>query len=135
MDNSAEILRSKGIQPTAQRQAVARFILSADSHPSAEEVREAVQRQFPAISRATIYNTLNLFHDKGLVQRRVLKEGMVVFDPKTEAHHHLIDVDTGEIHDIPNDAIQVDKLDELKDYNVHSFHVVIHGRRKSSDRT
>jgi Fe2+ or Zn2+ uptake regulation protein len=76
-----DILRSHGIQPSAQRLAVAAYVLDTEAHPSAEQVWGRVRERFPMISRATVYNTLNLFVEKGLLRQLALSEGSVVFDP------------------------------------------------------
>ena len=74
-------LRSNGIQPSAQRVAVAEYVLHTHEHPSADLVWKRVRERFPWISRATVYNTLNLFVEKGLLQRLTIAEDSVVFDP------------------------------------------------------
>src|SRR5688500_12377686 len=79
-------LRDSGIQPSAQRVAVADYVLHTGEHPSADLVWKRVRERFPWISRATVYNTLNLFVEKGLLQRLNLSEDSVVFDPITETH-------------------------------------------------
>ncbi len=132
--SSAETLRQHGIQPSAQRVAVADFVLHTDAHPSADQVFSKVRRTFPMLSRATVYNTLNLFVEKGLLRELVLAEGRVVFDPKTDAHHHFIDETTGRIHDIPWEAVKVSRIDRLAGYDVSEYQVVIRGRRRSSAR-
>ena len=128
---SAEALRQHGIQPSAQRVAVADYVLHTDEHPSADQVFSRVKRTFPILSRATVYNTLNLFVEKGLLRELVLAEGKVVFDPKTDAHHHLIDEATGRIHDIPWQAVKVSRIDRLEGFDVSEYQVVIRGRRRS----
>src|SRR5688500_16218469 len=90
-------LREHGIQPSAQRLAVAGFVLETALHPSAEEVWERAQPVLPMASRATVYNTLNLRVRKGLIRELVLTPGRVVFDPRLEPHHHFIDERTGHI--------------------------------------
>ena len=128
--DGAGALREHGIQPSAQRVAVADYVLHTAEHPSADQVFGRVRRTFPMISRATVYNTLNLFVDKGLLRELVLAEGRVVFDPKTDAHHHFIEEDTGRIHDIPWEAVKVSKIDRLRGYDVREYQVVMRGRRK-----
>ena len=96
MDHAvADVLAEHGIQPSAQRVAVADYVLRTTEHPSAETVWSRVREGFPFLSRATVYNTLNLFVEKGLVRALVLAEGKVVFDPNVERHHHFIDESTG----------------------------------------
>src|SRR5262245_31985099 len=86
------------------------------------------------LSRATVYNTLNLFVRKGLLQQHVLAEGKVVFDPKTERHHHFIDEATGRIHDIPWNALTVSRASTLPGFKVREYQVVLRGRRSARSR-
>ncbi len=108
MKDVLPLLRDHGIQPTPQRIALAECVLEETSHPTADQVWERVRKNCPTLSRATVYNTLNLFVEKGLVKTQILREGTVVFDPFTSAHHHFIDEETGEIVDIPWDAVKVE---------------------------
>ena len=126
----AERLREHGIQPSAQRVAVAEYVLRTDEHPSADLVWKRVRRRFPYISRATVYNTLNAFVEKGLLKTLNLSDDSIVFDPKTETHHHFIDTKTGRIHDIPWDQVQVCNIERLRGFEVHDYQVVIRGRKK-----
>ena len=128
--NVAEQLRDHGIQASAQRVAVAEYVLKTEEHPSADLVWKRVKRRFPYISRATVYNTLNLFVTKGLLKTLNLSDDSVVFDPKTETHHHFIDEKTGRIHDIPWEKVQVCNIESLRGYDIHDYQVVMHGRRK-----
>lgn len=130
VEKIVERLRGSGIQPSAQRVAVAEYVLSTDDHPSAEQVHRRVRESFPMISRATVYNTLNLFADKGLLRQLVLAEGRVVFDPNIAPHHHFIDEQTGEILDVPWSALEVSRLDALEDFEISEYQVVIRGRRR-----
>lgn len=125
------VLRDWGIQPSAQRVAVADYVLMTDEHPSADEVWARVQQSFPMISRATVYNTLNLFVEKGLLREHVLAEGRLVYDPKTDRHHHFIDESTGRIHDVPWEALRVDGVEALPGaFAVREYEVVMRGRKK-----
>ena len=125
-------LREQGIQPSAQRVAVASYVLHTHEHPSAELVFRRVREHFPWISRATVYNTLNLFVEKGLLQRLAIAEDSVVFDPVVAMHHHFIDEDTGAIHDVPWERVQVCNLDSLRDYDIRQYQVVMHGKLKET---
>lgn len=129
-DDLAALLRRHGIQASAQRLAVAAYVLTTDEHPSADQVWGRVKRKFPMISRATVYNTLNLFQEKGLVRGLALAEGKVVFDPKVELHHHFIDEETGQIYDVPWEALKVDNVDGLRGFEVTAYQVVLRGRRR-----
>ncbi len=128
-DPLLERLREHGIQPSAQRVAVARYVLATDDHPSADEVWHEVRRALPVISRATVYNTLNLLVERGLLRAHVLAPRRVVFDPNLDRHHHFIDERTGQIHDVPWSAVQVGAVTELPGFDVREYQVVMRGRR------
>jgi Fe2+ or Zn2+ uptake regulation protein len=128
----SEALRGRGIQPSAQRVAIAEYVLGTDSHPSADQVWAEVRRRLPQVSRATVYNTLNLLVRKGLLRELVLAEGRVVFDPKTDPHHHFIDSETGAIQDVPWEAVQIRGVERLRGLDVDEYQVVMRGRSRRS---
>lgn len=130
MSDATALLREYGINPSAQRVAVAEYVLHTDEHPSADEVWSRVKERFPMVSRATVYNTLNLFVEKGLLRQFVLTEGRCVFDPKLEDHHHFIDEETGAIYDVPWDAIDVSNVAKLRGFDVREYQVVMRGKKK-----
>jgi Fe2+ or Zn2+ uptake regulation protein len=130
----AETLRQSGVQPSAQRVAVAQYVLHTDAHPSAEQVVKEGRRTVPMLSRATVYNTLNSLVAKGLLRELVLSPGKVVFDPKTEAHHHFVDERTGRILDVPWDAVRVSRVEALPGLDVHEYQVVMRGRASGGGR-
>jgi len=132
MKDLLQALRAHGIQPTAQRLAVARFVLEATAHPTADEVWEKVRARNPTLSRATVYNTLNLFVEKGLLCTQALREGALVFDPCVRRHHHFIDEKTGAIHDVPWEAVKVTGEKLLRGYEVTEYQVVMTGRKRKS---
>jgi Fur family peroxide stress response transcriptional regulator len=127
-------LERAGLRRSAQRLAIASYVLDTDDHPTADEVWTRVKADFPTLSRATVYNTLQAFRDHGLLRQLVLAEGSVVFDPKVEPHHHFVDDSTGTIHDIPWTALRVGKVDELEDVDVREYMVVVRGRRRGKRR-
>lgn len=132
--NDAAVLREHGISPSAQRVAIAQYVLHTRDHPSADEVWTRVKKRFAHISRATVYNTLNLLVSEGLLRQLVLAEGRLVFDPNLEEHHHFIDDDSGEICDIPWDAVEVSNIAKLEGFDVTDYQVVMRGRRTQSGK-
>jgi Fur family transcriptional regulator, iron response regulator len=126
------VLEQHGIQPSAQRVAVAQYVLYTDQHPSADQVWTVVKESFPMISRATVYNTLNLFVEKELLRELHLSATSVVFDPKLDTHHHFIDDATGTIHDVAWDKVQVCNIETLRGFEIRDYQVVMRGRRRSS---
>jgi len=67
-ESIGETLRAHGIQPSAPRMAIANYVWNTKSHPRAEDVKTEVEKTFPMVSLATVYNTLNLFVKKGLLK-------------------------------------------------------------------
>ena len=128
--NVVEILTGHGIHPSAHRVAVAQYVLTTHDHPSADRVWDRVRDRFPMISRATVYNTLNLFVAKGLLRELHLAEDSVVFDPKLERHHHLIDDETGQIHDIAWNKVEIKNIKSISNYDINEYQVVMHGKRR-----
>lgn len=127
--DTLQALTTHGIQPSAQRVAVADYVLYTDDHPSADQVWAEVKRSFPMLSRATVYNTLNLFTEKGLLRELVLAQGKVVFDPKLDPHHHFLDEDTGQIVDVPWSALDVRRVHSLSGFDVREYQVVMRGKK------
>ena len=130
MKRMLDKLASHGIQPTPQRIAVAEYVLNTVDHPTADEVWMSVRDRCPTLSRATVYNTLNLFAEKGLLKTQRLKEGVVVFDPHVTPHHHFIDEETGKVYDIPWEAVKVSGEKTLRGLDVRECQVVLRGRKR-----
>lgn len=129
MDDVAGLLTSRGIHPSTQRVAVASYVLGTDQHPSADQVFAVVRPTLPVLSRATVYNTLHLLVEKGLLRELTIAEGRVVFDPRLEPHHHFVDDVTARIEDIPFDAFTVQQRSPLEGVTVREVEVVVRGRR------
>ncbi len=127
-------LTRSGIRPSAQRVAIARYVLATDEHPTADRVWQRVQRELPMVSRATVYNTLQLLAEKGLVRQLVLAEGSTVFDANVEPHHHFVDDETGAIEDVPWSAIRVEGVERLPGLDVREHSVVVRGVRRPDTR-
>lgn len=130
MNQIISILHDGGIKPTPQRIAVAEYLLETKSHPSADQVLKQVLLRCPTISRATVYNTLNLMVEKGLLKAQILKEGIVIYDSNIKRHHHFIDDDTGSIYDLPWNALKVIGEKSLKDFQVREYHLILRGKKK-----
>jgi len=130
MQDVLELLRQSGIQPTPQRMAVAAFVLFTDTHPSADEVFTQVQPGCPTLSKATVYNTLNLLVERGLLKAHAFREDAVIFDGCTESHHHFIDEQTGKIYDIPLKSVHILGHQDLDGFEVLDYQVLLRGRLK-----
>lgn len=109
----AELLRHHGIHPTAQRVTIARLLFVQCTHLSAEEVYRLVNADNRHVSKATVYNTLGLLADKGVIREVIADPSRIFYDPNTQPHHHFFDVDSGELTDISADQIHVSSLPPL----------------------
>ena len=112
-ESVAQMLRAHGITPTHQRIEIALVMFEKRWHPSAEQILAAVNVRYAETSKATVYNTLKLFLDKGLVRELIVDPNKVFYDSNTDVHHHFYDVSTGEITDIPADGVRIDGLPPL----------------------
>ena len=106
-ESVAETLRAQGINPTRQRVEIAMVLFSRHAHWSADQVLAGVNISHPETSRATVYNTLKLFVDKGLIREVIVDASRVFFDSNVSPHYHLYDVDSGQITDIEASALTV----------------------------
>lgn len=100
-------LRRIGVPITLQRLEIARVLLPRPVHLSAEQVLLKVREAAPETSRATVYNTLRLFREKGLIKELIVDPERVVYDSNTAPHHHLYDIDSGELSDLAAHELQV----------------------------
>lgn len=107
------LLRGHDIAPTHQRLEIAQVLFGRCHHLSADQVLALVNERHAKTSKATVYNTLNLFRDRGLIREVIIDPKRVFYDPNTVPHHHLYNVDTGEITDIPPEALTVSGMPEL----------------------
>ena len=103
-------LLAAGIKPSAQRLAVAEYVLSTSDHPSADEVLERVQKRARMVSRATVYNTLHQFTDAGLLRQVIVDPTRTYFDTNLSVHHHFYHEGEGRLSDIPDGGISFDGL-------------------------
>jgi len=109
----SERLRSHGIAPTHQRIEIANVLFTRCEHQSADQILATVNVHHSETSKATVYNTLRLFLKKGLVREVIVDPSKIFYDPNTAPHHHFYNLVSGELTDIPADALQVAGLPTL----------------------
>lgn len=114
-EDLVEMLRRHGINPTHQRIEIAYVLFSRGEHLSADQILSIVNGRHLETSKATVYNTLNLFLEKKLIREVIVDPSRVFYDPNTSPHHHFYNVDTGELTDIDASEIRVSGLPELPD--------------------
>jgi len=112
-DQLVGTLRQHDINPTHQRIEIAYALFSRGEHLSADQVLATVNDRQSETSKATVYNTLKLFLEKKLIREVIVDPSKVFYDPNTQPHHHIYNVDTGELADIDAARIEVQGLPAL----------------------
>ena len=108
------------------------MLLSAPRHLSADQVRAAPTEAGHRVSKATVYNTLNLFVERGLAREVIVDPSRVFYDSTVEPHHHLYNTDSGELVDLDGDAVAVDLKDALPpEVEVEGVEVIVRVRSRS----
>ncbi len=111
--SAAVQLQAAGIQPTRQRLRIAQVLLTGNQHLSADQVLERVNHIGMPVSKATVYNTLGLFADKGILREVIIDPSRVFYDTNSAPHHHVYNTATGELSDIAPHSVQTEQLPEL----------------------
>ncbi|MGH8401654.1 MAG: Fur family transcriptional regulator [Gammaproteobacteria bacterium] len=106
-------LQAHDVTPTAQRLQIAEVIFRQPQHLSAEQILTAVKCVGAKVSKATVYNTLKLFSEKGLVREMIVDPTRVFYDSTTGTHHHFYNADTGALTDISPHAVRFAQLPTL----------------------
>ncbi len=98
---------AQGMRMTEQRRVIARVLASADDHPDVEELYRRASAVDDRISISTVYRTMKLFEDAGIIERHDFREGRARYEPIPEMHHdHLINVRTGEVIEFRSEEIE-----------------------------
>lgn len=103
----ADLCRARGRRLTGQRRVIAEVVLAAHDHPDVTEIHRRAAEIDPRIALSTVYRTLKMFADLGLVESHTFENGRTRVEGTTGPHHdHLIDVTTGEVIEFRSDAIE-----------------------------
>ena len=128
-----ELFADHGILPTTQRVEVAEVILEKPQHLSAEQIIDALKDRGSSVSKATVYNSLNLFGERGLVREITVDPVRKFYDSTTAPHHHFYNADTRELSDIAEEDVRFLRLPELPEGTEReSIEVLITVRSKGS---
>jgi len=121
-----EFYKKLGLKITPQRLAILEYLEGNREHPSAEDIFNALKDKFPSMSFATVYNTLEVLIEKGLVKELNLDATKKRFDSVVTPHHHFICKRCGKIRDLER-RFDIDLPSELDDCEVSDFQVVFTG--------
>lgn len=106
-DRIEQMCIEKGLRMTDQRRVIARVLSEAEDHPDAEEVHRRASGVDSRISLATVYRTVRLFEDAGIIERHDFRDGRSRYEEATEEHHdHLIDLKSGDIVEFYDEEIE-----------------------------
>lgn len=106
-DRIEQLCVEKGLRMTEQRRIIARVLSRADDHPDAEELHRRANQIDKGISLATVYRTVRLFEDAGIIERHDFRDGRSRYEESPEDHHdHLIDMNTGEVVEFYDEEIE-----------------------------
>jgi Fe2+ or Zn2+ uptake regulation protein len=127
MERLRNMLKEKGLKPTYQRLKILEYLDNhSDKHPTVDMIYEAFANRIPIISMTTIYNTLNAFQKKGLVNPITITGTEVRYDFLTSSHHHFLCKKCGKIIDIDIKCPIGDKK-EIYGHRIDEFHRYIKG--------
>ena len=131
--------KEKGVRLTDQRKVIAKVlseskeVYGSKDHPDVDELHKRVSIIDEKISIATVYRTLKLFEESGIIERHDFKEGKSRYEPSTEEHHdHLIDINTGEIIEFVDKDIEELQIQIAKKlgYNLVDHKLELYGSKK-----
>ncbi len=127
----------KGLRMTEQRRVIARVLGESTDHPDAEELHRRAAARDPRISIATVYRTVRLFEEAGIIERHDFRDGRSRYEEAPEEHHdHLIDVSTGrvvEFHDAEIEELQR-KVAERLGFRLVDHRMELYGVPLSDDK-
>jgi Fur family ferric uptake transcriptional regulator len=121
-----------GLKMTGQRRVIARVLSEATDHPDVEELYRRASAIDPKVSIATVYRTVRLLEEKGILEKRDFGEGRARYDPTDRGHHHhLIDVDTGKVIEFADEGFErmAREIAERLGFALASSRLQLFGRR------
>lgn len=125
----------RGLRLTEQRRVIAKVLSRAEDHPDAEELYARASRIDPNISLATVYRTVRLFSDSGIIETHDFRDGRARYETADSEHHdHLIDVQTGDVIEFVDDEIEAlqHRIAEKLGYELVDHRLELYGRKKKS---
>ncbi len=130
MDRLEKLCIEKGMRMTEQRRVIARVLSTAEDHPDVEEIHRRATAIDDKISIATVYRTMRLFEEAGVVERHDFQDGRARYEEATEDHHdHLINLRSGEVIEFVNEEIEAlqKKIAEQHGYKLVDHRLELYG--------
>lgn len=116
---------------TGQRRLILQVLAEAGDHPSVEDLYERARALDPSVSMATVYRTVNLLDELGLIVRHEFKESFARFEVNADHHHHLIDLESGEVIEFQNEELEAlkEKIANELGYEIVDHTLELYGRK------
>ena len=133
-DTLEELCKKKGVRLTEQRKVIAQVMTSSSDHPDVDELHKRVNKLDSKISIATVYRTVKLFEEAGVVSKHDFKGGKARYEKSPEEHHdHLIDVNSGEIIEFIDEDIELlqKKVADKLGYTLVDHRLELYGTKKN----
>ena len=130
-----EKCKAKGVKLTEQRRIIAKVMSDSEDHPDVNELYLRISKLDSKISIATVYRTVKLFEEAGIIAKHDFKGGKARYEEVSESHHdHLIDVNTGEIIEFVDEEIELlqKKVAEKYGYSLVDHKLELYGIKKKS---
>ncbi|MBF4502207.1 peroxide-responsive transcriptional repressor PerR [Savagea sp. SN6] len=129
LKDALSTLRESGVRITPQRHAILEYLISSETHPTADEIYRALEDDFPNMSVATVYNNLKVFLNTGLVKELTYGDASSRFDFASHDHYHIICDDCGKIVDFHHPGLQeVEHLaSHMTGFKVNSHRLEVYG--------
>jgi Fur family ferric uptake transcriptional regulator len=129
------LCQARGLRITEQRRVIARVLSQAQDHPDVEELHRRASAIDKRISIATVYRTVRLFEDAGILERHDFRDGRSRYEPVPEEHHdHLIDIDTGDVIEFSDERIEQlqAEIAERLGYRLVDHRMELYGTRRKA---
>lgn len=120
-------LKKAGVNPTAQRIAICQFVLCSADHPTADDIKAWADLNFPKISLATVYNTLNTLVEAGLLREfKFPHSRKAIYDNNIIDHYHMLDQKTNRLIDVDPEVVVLNQ-EMLKNVSINKIDVILYG--------
>jgi len=113
MEEIKKLLKEKGINPSIQRIRILKCLMGNKDHPTAKDIYKKISREIPTLSKTTVYNTVKLFADKGILKPIRIKESEARYDIKAYPHPHFMCKKCGNLYDLEKKKLIIEEKEEI----------------------
>lgn len=121
------ILQKTGIPVTMQRVTILKYLICCNQHPTVDEIFSGIKEEFPVLSKATVYNTLQTFVNSGIANELRIDREKSRYDLVNTPHHHFLCTECGGIYDVKPEALAEISIKMLEGHDVEHFFGYFYG--------